>query len=160
MPARRGRSRTCWRAVASGPAGTRHWRRGWDSNPRRFPSAVFKTAAFGRSATSPRSERAGKCLDLPSPVGYRERIDLVSGAFQAIPLVRLQSLSITLSPLAGRVELAHGAVADAERLAFSYPATTSAAATVLVRMLRRAWADRASIGVPGGVSAQEGRPAA
>jgi len=79
--------------------------------------------------------------------------------FQAIPLDHLRSLSITLSPLAGRVELAHGA-ADAEHLAFSYPATTSAAATALVRMLRKAWADRASIGAARDVSAQEGLPAA
>ena len=32
------------------------WRRGRDSNPRSFRSAVFKTAAFGRSATPPRIE--------------------------------------------------------------------------------------------------------
>ena len=83
------------------------------------------------------------------------------GEFQAIPLDRLQGLSITLSPLAGRVELAHGAIDGREHLAFSYPATTSAAATALVRMLRKAWADRASIGaLPGDVPAREGRPAA
>jgi len=81
------------------------------------------------------------------------------GEFQAIPLDHLQSLSITLSPLAGRVELAHGPNTDAVRPAFSYPATTSAAATALVRTLRKAWADRASIGVAGDASTREGRPA-
>lgn len=31
------------------------WRKGWDLNPRTgSPPAVFKTAAFGRSATLPR----------------------------------------------------------------------------------------------------------
>src|SRR5215208_7492701 len=34
-------------------AGSGGWRRGWDSNPRTFRSAVFKTAAIDRSATSP-----------------------------------------------------------------------------------------------------------
>ncbi len=83
------------------------------------------------------------------------------GEFQAIGLDRLQGLSITLSPLAGRVELAHGSTSGAVHLAFSYPATTSGAATALVRLLRKAWADRASAGAPSGdATVHERRPAA
>src|SRR5690606_28288321 len=40
----------------TGPRG-RNWRRGWDSNPR-YPArdtAVFETAPFNRSGTSPRA---------------------------------------------------------------------------------------------------------
>ena len=34
------------------------WRRGWDSNPRDFRPALFKSAALDRSATSPRASIA------------------------------------------------------------------------------------------------------
>src|SRR5690606_39685240 len=38
--------------------GKDRWRKGWDSNPRTAgPSTVFKTAAFVRSATLPRTSR-------------------------------------------------------------------------------------------------------
>ncbi len=41
--------------ILFGPEG-RRWRRRRDSNPRRFRAAVFKTAAFDRSATPPGRE--------------------------------------------------------------------------------------------------------
>jgi putative ABC transport system ATP-binding protein len=41
-----------WLPVSDG------WRRGWDSNPRDFRPALFKSAALDRSATSPRASIA------------------------------------------------------------------------------------------------------
>ena len=44
------------------PEETCNWRRGGDSNPRTSsrPSTVFETAAFNRSATSPRGSSRGQ----------------------------------------------------------------------------------------------------
>lgn len=70
---------------------------------------------------------------------------LVAGAFRTVDLGFLGTISITLSPLIGRVELSQPAAAVAARsVVFSYPATTSTSATAFLRILRRAWADRAS----------------
>ncbi len=72
---------------------------------------------------------------------------LQAGEFRSAALEHLEGVAITLSPLVGRVELSQPATAAAARaIAFSYPATTSEAATGLLRLLRRAWADRASSG--------------
>src|SRR5207344_2714195 len=43
-------------------AGRFEWRRGWDSNPRGFRPAVFKTAAINHSATSPSGNGSGRRL--------------------------------------------------------------------------------------------------
>ena len=70
---------------------------------------------------------------------------LHAGEVRPVALDLLDGIAITLSPLVGRVELSQsGAATGARTIAFSYPATTSAAAAGLLRLLRRAWADRAS----------------
>ncbi len=67
-----------------------------------------------------------------------------------IDLARLRDVAMTLSPLIGRVELSEaGSDRDRRALAFSYPATTASSATELLRLLRRAWADRASTSASG-----------
>lgn len=61
----------------------------------------------------------------------------VDGAQRRLALRCLRSISLTLSPLVGRVELA--ASERTER--FSYPAPLSAQATGFIRQLRRTWAN-------------------
>ncbi|MGC8633867.1 MAG: hypothetical protein ACP5VP_04260 [Candidatus Limnocylindrales bacterium] len=72
---------------------------------------------------------------------------LVAGECRTLDLGFLRAISITLSPLIGRVELSQPAAAAAARsVTFTYPATVSANATAVLRVLRHAWADRASTG--------------
>ena len=72
---------------------------------------------------------------------------LRKGDARVIDLAGLRDISITLSPLLGRVELSRSTPSpEAPSATFTYPATLSAAATALLRVLRRAWADRASTG--------------
>ena len=74
----------------------------------------------------------------------RTRVALLEeGRSREVPLASLRDISMTLSPLVGRVELAS---AGGEVIGFTYPATLSSSATPVLRRLRSAWADAASRG--------------
>ncbi len=121
---------------------------------RQGPDAVRDVAAL-RAAVAP--EELLAAFYAPRREGHPEvsvigvtgsRIALQQrGALQVIGLSELRDISITLSPLVGRVELASSSSSsDARTATFTYPATMAAGATTLLRVLRRAWADCASVG--------------
>jgi hypothetical protein len=61
---------------------------------------------------------------------------------RVVALEALRNISMTLSPLVGRLELISG---EKERsVALTYAATISSSATAVLRIVRRAWADAAS----------------
>ena len=66
---------------------------------------------------------------------------------RVVGLASLRDISVTLSPLVGRVDLV-GTAGDT--IGFTYPATLSANATPVLRRLQAAWADAASTGTGSG----------
>ena len=121
---------------------------------RQGPEAAREVAAL-RAALAPEDvlaafytpRRAGHPEALVAGVTASRIGVLRRGELRMVDLAVLRDISITLSPLVGRVEFTQPSSSDAARTTtFSYPATMSSGATTLLRVLRRAWADRASAG--------------
>jgi len=101
------------------------------ANLRRLAEPEPVLAAF----YAPRRERVKQSVAVA--VTANEVLVDAGGAPKRLPLVRVQSISVALSPLLGRIVL-RTAGGSAR---FSYPSPLSEQAAAFVRLLRRGWAN-------------------